>query len=716
MKKYFQETDKWMVLSILIVLSLVLSPFYFKVNSQDITFEPDELDAFFTDKENIGSGENGLSQFSTFDEFQTYIKFQKNMTANEYSNYYGNELAQASSRPGASSAAMMSMGGGDSAPSQSYNDVSGDYSMTNIQVENVDEGDIVKNDNEYAYIVSADKSKVYIIDVFPPDEMNQVSELEFNGTINEIYANSGKLVVIGRERNYNGYYSSSNNPLFVNIYDLTNKSEPELIRNENLEGNFLSSRIVGNHLYLLSYSYIDNVENESQLPAPVDDIYYIDEYSNRYSFTMIHSINFTDSAEPMNMKVIMADSSRNIYASTDNIYFTSTRRMSYTARQEILFKLVYPKVLPERYSDQINDIMNSDDFRWERINKANKVLVSYLGNCTYLEKRLYYQSTNEIQNEVQNRLNLHFERTIINRISIDNGQIEYQAAGHVPGHLLNRYSMDEYEGHFRLATTTGRVSRSGGRNSINHVSVLDMDLIIKGSINDIAPGEEIFSARFIGKRGYIVTFEKVDPFFVIDLSVPTNPIVAGELKIPGFSNYLHPVGENHVLGVGKDAIDMGDFSYYQGVKLSLFDVTDMNNPVEQDTYIIGDRGTETTVFNDPHALLFSLERNMLVIPIDLAEIDYSKYDSPPPPSAYGQITWRGAYVFNISVEDGFTLDGKIQHDIIESGSNTNYYSSYYNNRIQRTFYMDNYLYSVSSYQLHCNNLDTLVNIDKVTLD
>ncbi|NIP67558.1 hypothetical protein GWM83_02345, partial [Candidatus Bathyarchaeota archaeon] len=113
-----------------------------------------------------------------------------------------------------------------------------------------------------------------------------------------------------------------------------------------------------------------------------------------------------------------------------------------------------------------------------------------------------------------------------------------------------------------------------------------------GRLEDLAPGEKIYSARFMGDRGYLVTFRKVDPLFVLDLSQPTNPKVLGKLKIPGYSDYLHPYDENHIIGVGKETVaaEQGDFAWYQGVKISLFDVTDVEDPREIDKYEIGDRG------------------------------------------------------------------------------------------------------------------------------
>ena len=217
-----------------------------------------------------------------------------------------------------------------------------------------------------------------------------------------------------------------------------------------------------------------------------------------------------------------------------------------------------------------------------------------------------------------------YSETGVHKIRLDNGSIEGVADGTVPGWVLNQFSMDENEGYFRIATTTG-YSWGVAASSKNNVYVLDPEMKVVGRLEDLAPGEQIYSARFMGDRLYMVTFKKVDPLFVIDLSEPTAPRVLGKLKIPGYSNYLHPYDENHVIGLGKEAVDAegGDFAWYQGVKLSLFDVTDVSNPIEVAKVEIGDRGTDSPALYDHKAFLFNREMNLLVIPVLEAKVSTS---------------------------------------------------------------------------------------------
>jgi uncharacterized secreted protein with C-terminal beta-propeller domain len=307
------------------------------------------------------------------------------------------------------------------------------------------------------------------------------------------------------------------------------------------------------------------------------------------------------------------------------------------------------------------------------------------------------------------------ERTAIHRIGIENESITFEATGEVPGYVLNQFSMDEHNGYFRIATTSRDNTRTFREaTSQNNVYVLDTDLNIVGKLEDLAPGETIYSARFMGDKGYLVTFRQIDPLFVIDLEEPTDPKVLGQLKVTGYSDYLHPYDENHLIGIGKETELDKDNPLQQGVKISLFDVSDISNPVEIDKYEIGDRGTESPVLDDHKALLFDKTRNLLVIPVLVAEIDPNDYEGEVPEWVHGEFVWQGACVFDIS-PDGIEYRGGITHleddtDLLKSG-----YWFYSDYAVERSLYIDDVLYTISSMKIKMNNLETLVEINEVEL-
>ena len=275
--------------------------------------------------------------------------------------------------------------------------------------------------------------------------------------------------------------------------------------------------------------------------------------------------------------------------------------------------------------------------------------------------------------------------------------------------------MDEYEGYFRLTTTTGY---AWDDNSANHLYVLNDDLEVVGSIENIAPGETIYSTRFMGDRAYLVTFKKVDPFFVIDVSNPTAPEILGYLKIPGYSDYLHPYGENYVIGFGKDTAEPTeeegfwntvDFAWFQGLKIAMFDVSDVENPIELHKEIIGDRGSSTELLYNHKALLFDEDKGIMSFPVTLAELAESyKEDGAQSANVYGDYVYQGAYVYDVSVEDGFELRGRITHytdeELAEMSDN---YWWYGENDIERILYIGDYFYTVSSGMLKASMMDSL---------
>jgi hypothetical protein len=293
-------------------------------------------------------------------------------------------------------------------------------------------------------------------------------------------------------------------------------------------------------------------------------------------------------------------------------------------------------------------------------------------------------------------------------VSIANGKIEAAAQGSVPGFLLNQFSLDENKGYLRVATTSW-----DNDVQANNVYVLDSTMAVVGKIEGMAPGEKIYSARFMGDTAYIVTFKKVDPLFVINLTDPRDPETLGWLKTPGFSDYLQPLDQTHVLGIGKDAAasETGDFAWYQGMKLSVFDVTNLTSPVETSTFYIGDRGTTSPALSDQKAVLYDASRNLLVIPVTVAKVDASQYGGQPPTSAYGTPVWQGAYVLNVSPEGGISLNGTVSH--IAGKLNQN--SADYNLYIQRTLTIGEFLYTISDGLVRVSSLQGLGTVASVTL-
>lgn len=564
-----------------------------------------------------------------------------------------------------------------------------DYSETNVQVEGVDEADIIKTDGDYIYTIA--QGNLVIIEAYPADDAEILSTTELDNFYpQELFIHRNKLLVFGTAR-YDfepkpvplgepvesgvavekmiapDYYPRYVNTMAVKLYDISDKEDPDLLRTVDFEGSYLTSRKINDNVYFVVNSYPrwyreyppcaeivplyrdtagDTEPGDMEPIAKCTDIGYIPPIQAQ-NFITVASISMTDEDADVEKEVIVG-SGQNVYASLQNLYIAQTS--------------------------------------WPRYN----VLGEIAGDSS--------------------------EQTVITKFNLDRGNIKYEAKGEVKGHILNQFSMDEWDNHFRIATTAGSM---WGRNQLssNNVYVLDDDMDVVGELEDLAPGEKIYSVRFMGEKGYVVTFKKVDPLFVIDLSDHEDPKVLGKLKIPGYSDYLHPYDENHIIGIGKDTIEADedliegrglDFAWYQGVKMAIFDVSDVENPIEMHKVIIGDRGTNSEALHDHKAFLFDREKNLLVIPITLAEIpeEQKKLDQSVRPQ-YGDFVFQGAYVYDITLEDGFDLRGRVTHyDDDEVFLKSGYYFRG-DSQIRRSLYIEDVLYTLSNTRLQLNDLDDL---------
>jgi len=533
-----------------------------------------------------------------------------------------------------------------------------DYSTTNIQVAGVDEADIVKTDGEYIYFVSSNKT--IVVKAYPPEQAQIVSEIELEGTIIGIFINGDRLVLFEQETPYYLYYDDMpvvkesyvgyiSPTIAIKVYDVSDRENPQLQREVSSDGQYVSSRMIGDYAYVVINEPVYEEEGEPILPEirvsaneteiPATDIYYSNVYDYYYMYTTIIAVNTQNDDQEPTYETILLGASSNLYVSLNNIYLT--------------------------FPVWGTDIWGRDV--WDS------------------------------------------QKSSIHRIHIEGDEIEYVASGEVPGMVLNQFSMDEYDDYFRVATTTY------GETTRNHVYILDTGLNIVGSLEDLAPGETIYSARFMGERGYLVTFKQVDPLFVIDLSDPRYPEELGYLKVTGYSDYLHPYDENHLIGIGKETTEEGEFAWYQGVKISLFDVSDVNNPQEISKYEIGDRGTDSPVLWDHKAFLFDKSRNLLVIPILVAEVDESEYPEGVPTWAYGEPVWQGAYVFHISPDTGLRLEGRITHIESSADLEEGYYYYYSPFSVERSLYIGDVLYTISQAKIKMNSLENLDYINEVQL-
>ena len=590
-----------------------------------------------------------------------------------------------------------------------------DYSQTNVQVAGVDEPDVVKTDGTYLYIVS--NGKIIIVKAYPTEDADIECEITFNDSIyvQNVFISDLRLVVFAETYDYPVYkggaidemsssvwYGSPNT--YIKIFDLEDITNPVLVKDIVVGGSYSGARMIEDFVYVITtqYSYNYDIPDGDQVvvprimvddeikEVPLSDIHYVDIPEKSSTLTNIVSVNIHDDADEVHAEVFLLGNSHTLYVSKSNIYVVySTGYYDYVMLEELIDELLMP-TLPESIKEEFKlvDTLSLEDYQKKTVTEW--ILQNYVDSMDENQKQA-----------IAKAIVRQTERTIIHRISIADGEIQYEAQGSIPGFVQNQFSLSEYDGYLRVSTTVeGWMVRHylSSIESQNNVYVLDMDLEIVGSLEDLASGEQIYATRFIGDKCYLVTFKQIDPFFVIDLSEPTNPEVLGELKIPGYSTYLHPYDETHIIGIGRDD---------EKVKISLFDVSDLENPIELSKYEIENDDedwywAQSSALYEHKAFLFDKEKNLLVIPVG----DYSK---------------ESAYVFDISVEGGIELKGTITHDLeIEPEGEHDpwddyYYMGNYGNSIKRTLYIEDVLYTVSDNMVKMNDLETLEEINSITL-
>ena len=440
---------------------------------------------------------------------------------------------------------------------------SGSYSDTNVRTEGVGEADIVKTDGENIYLVNGET--VEIVDI-ASDEMEHLAQIEMEEDcyVTELYAADERLLILYTREEYDdgktGYDGTYRQYTCTDVYDISDPADPEKISTLSQSGYYNTMRVKDGYAYVLSdYSlpydisrpeprtYIPEVQGEIM---PVSDIYMPQrEMGNDY--TVITAFSLDDPKEKTDSKAVFGTAGE-CYVSTENIYVTES----------------------------------------------------------------YY-----------NNNDANVTQTSIRRIAYEDGVLTGTAQTRVDGILNDSFSIDEYDGYLRLVTTVTSVNGTegsfltaladmfGGEETAtevrsvdtNSLYILDEDLNVTGEIRDLAPDERVYSARLMGDIGYFVTFRETDPLFSADLSDPYNPKIIGELKIPGFSEYLHPYGDGKLLGIGMDVDE--ETVATEGVKLSMFDISDPSDVKEENKYIMKDMyGTDAGY--DYKAVFADVEKNL----------------------------------------------------------------------------------------------------------
>jgi uncharacterized secreted protein with C-terminal beta-propeller domain len=470
-------------------------------------------------------------------------------------------------------------------------------SETNVQVPGIDEPDIVKTDGENIYFAQkwwrypviwegkyrhTSNQKTKVIKAFPPESLKIDYEIDKSG---ELLLYNKTLIIFGHDRIYG--------------FDVSEGDEKWKVE---LNSSLISARLYASKIYLITRSRIDFYDpcpirplSSNGIPVIIDcpRIYYpIQPVPVDVTYNVMILDAETGKVEK-SMSFLGLASSSVVYMSQNAIYIT----YSYYA-DVVKFTYEFMKenrdLIPSSVIERVEELLDYDISNRAKQVELQVILEQYSSSLSK-DDRLKFR--NEYWNrfyEYQKEHKRELEKTGIAKISLN---LELLADGKVPGRILNQFALDEYDSYLRIATTIGF------GDSTNDVYVLDEELNTVGSIKDFGEGERIYAVRFLGDKGYVVTFRQTDPFFVMDLSNPRDPELKGELKIPGYSSYLHPITDKMILGIGKED---------QYVKISLFDVSSAENPEEIDKYILEEYWSD--ILSTHHAFLIDKKHEIFFLP------------------------------------------------------------------------------------------------------
>lgn len=568
---------------------------------------------------------------------------------------------------------------GDISSSNSIGFPEKEHSTTNIQVENVDEADITKTDGDYIYSISGEE--VVITNVMNPTNTKIESKIQPNDEYypEELILYEDKLVVIGTQ-----YISYRESNTFVNVYDITEKSNPKVIESYTLYEEYYTSRCINGKLFVIA---------SGRLREENDEIITYYNENNKQKDIGISNIKYLKGLESNNQTLI---------ASLDLNKEESVKVNSYLFNVE------------NAYISENNMYLLNEEYKYGDENSLGKYLRHLFGVggiIGYFDYLYDYDYDYDVY-------------THIYKFGIcDDGSIEFKNENKVKGTTINQFSLDEYNENLRIGLYTYDGSR---------VVVLDKNLEQIGETEYLSKGEKMYSTRFIGNKAYMVTYKNTDPLYVIDLKEPRNPEVLGKLKIPGYSTYLHPYDENHLIGIGMQTEEKvnrnsagritSTRAVITGMKMALFDVSDLNNPIQISQTIIGDKRTTSSILTNHKALLFSADKGIIAIPVNSYPNDFevepissssisSMVDSY---TSYNKnYISEGYFVYDINLTDGFKLKGVINHE--KTPTSKYYYNDYYTRKLLRGIWIEDNLYTVSEDMIKVNKLDDLTPISEVKI-
>ncbi|MCP4499897.1 MAG: hypothetical protein GY822_08035 [Deltaproteobacteria bacterium] len=471
-----------------------------------------------------------------------------------------------------------------------------DFTTTNVQIDEVDEADFVKNNGEVLYVLK--QGTLFVVDTWPAEDATLLFEEDLGTHAQNLFLDDDLLVVIGADSSdRDGARFFSEGQVELRLYDVSVPENPVLTRHLRLDGVYTDARRVGDELMLVTTRWLVDAGSLSR------GLYTDDENRAKLSEEPIEDRFPTLSEVDVNTGVVQASQPLN---SCNNMY------------------------APDRTDGQSLTTITRIHLRDDEVNVKSTGVVAPWSEIYANDKAIYLAAieTTDGGPFTPPVFTTRFHKL---RAFQGEGAAEYVGTAVVNGQLLSRYSMDEYDGNLRVVLSSQTTTdESNPNNFLVIFEENEIGLTETGRIDDIGNGEFVQAVRFRGERGFVVTYpvnnvgipnsgfsippsDVIDPLFTLDLSDPFDPQKRGELEVGGYSTYLHPVDENTLLTVG---VNTDSDNQFRGVSLILFDVTDLDAPFVLHRTDFGDETTGSLALSKPYAFTYFRSQELLSVPLD----------------------------------------------------------------------------------------------------
>jgi uncharacterized secreted protein with C-terminal beta-propeller domain len=595
---------------------------------------------------------DGLARFTSLDEYRQYVigslvSQYKDLFGQPFSYvvYPGGICFGATAGSVVNSTAILS---GAQAAS---------VSNSNDQVAGVNESDLMQTDGSYLYMLS--QGELVVVDLRTADSPAIAGRLKLPEAPSAMYLDGDRVTLISSGYSNGSAYPSGRTT--ATVIDVSDRTAPKIVQRTVFDGYLLASRAIGDNVYLV-FQPADRaselggpivVHNDGSPLAPGESPYYGRYQINNPSFGINNSLALAPIAgQPVGgyRYETQQEYIARIATALETSLLPHFTTYDASGNQITSGNVCDPSGIYKPLTDgpgQDFTTVAKIDMKSDKPGPSDSIIVptGYTVTIYASSTSMYLLGNNETNGS---------DRTIIDKIDLAaaDGKLRFTAQGSVKGYVLDQFSADESDGYLRVATTDGSTAQS----YLFELQQSGKSLRVIGSLDNLAPGESIYSVRFQGPAAYVVTFRQVDPLFAIDLSDPTAPKLAGRLDMPGFSNYLQSVGDGFLIGVGRTA-DGPDSGYYSDPQVSLFNVKDLANPVLADRVTIpADRSGGLGIFSDHHVVEYYADQGILTVSMPAATTDDSYW-------SYSYT--NDLYVFRVdtsSSSPGLKLLGTIAHD------------------------------------------------------